>query len=65
MKAVELEAKKNTLDPFRHINGFTFRESKREAKREWREAHEKEIKERRLRGITEKNAYEIDLNYKT
>ena len=56
MKAVELEAKSTTSESLRFSFSLTFRESKREAKREWREAHEKELKERRLRGITEKNA---------
>lgn len=56
MKAVELEAKSTTSESLRSSFSLTFRESKREAKREWREAHEKELKERRLRGITEKNA---------
>ena len=60
MKAVEMEAKRNTLESFYSPGRLTLRESKREAKREWREAHEKELKERRVRGITEKNAYGID-----
>ena len=60
MKAVELEAKRTTSEALHFRSFFTSRESKREAKREWREAHEKELKERRLRGITEKNAYKID-----
>ena len=61
MKAVELEAKSTTSEALHPSSSFlTSRESKREAKREWREAHEKELKERRLRGITEKNAYRID-----
>ena len=64
MKAVEMEAKRNTLESFHWLDRLTLRESKREAKREWREAHEKELKERRLRGITEKNAYGIDWNAK-
>lgn len=64
MKAVELEAKRTTSEASHFRSFLTSRESKREAKREWREAHEKELKERRLRGITEKNAYKIDSKLK-
>ena len=64
MKAVELEAKRTTSEALHSPSFLISRESKREAKREWREAHEKELKERRLRGITEKNAYKIDSKLK-